>query len=491
MEIALEKYKKIILVAVSILTVFLVTYHFTDTPRTWTDEGIFTNVSQNIALHNIVGIQTEPGKYTQLGPLLSTNYPVFFSVAGVFKIFGIGLWQARLAMVFYMCLLVFLFYLFANKRYGFYPAISSILLLISFAPFYGNGRPVQGEVTGLAFLVSGLLFLLYLEFSNFENKKLAALSGLFLGLAAATKTIYLLLLVTALPLALIFCAKKLNNKKNIFIMLGVFLLPIILWLLISFPTKELMLKAIPTIIHQAGNNGSSSLSDTSSSLVSTVFTNLLRFVKESTPILFLLLFVTVVFTFAREYFKKYNEPSITDYLILFIVIFNLVGYLIGTGWYRYFFPAHVLLYLIFPGALYLLFRSNLKWFSKKVYLIMPVILILLQFYHLFFLSGTSFSNISQRNNEISHALSDISQEQKVLFYNTIESAVFLRGGNYSQYLILPGLIETGNKDSYKDTSYDFILINSLDPKVSEISSCYEKTIVNADFLFKKLPNCKN
>ena len=210
-----EKKEKIILCLILALTVFLITFHFTDTPRVWVDEGIFTNVAENVASHGVLGLQTEPGVFFRLGPQLTTNYPVIFSVALSFKIFGIGLWQARLPLIIYMFLLTILFYLFAKKRYGFYPAIGAVLLLLSFSPFYGDGRSVLGEVPGLFFLVLGSLLLLYLEEVNFESKKLAVFSGLFLGLAAATKSLYLLLLVVKVPLTVFLWRKKIKNKKNI------------------------------------------------------------------------------------------------------------------------------------------------------------------------------------------------------------------------------------------------------------------------------------
>ena len=56
-----------------------------------------------------------------------------------------------------------------QRKYGFMPAILSVLMLISFSPFYGNGRPVQGEVPGLAFLVLGAWLLLLFDERGFNN----------------------------------------------------------------------------------------------------------------------------------------------------------------------------------------------------------------------------------------------------------------------------------------------------------------------------------
>src|SRR3989344_2819702 len=147
-----ERTKKVILFLVLVLSIFLITFQFTDTPKVWVDEGLWTNVAENLVANGTIGMQIEPGVSTPLGLLLSVGYPVIFPVAMSFSLFDIGIWQARLPMLVYMFLLVLSFFLFVKKLYGFWPAIFSILLLISFSPFYGNGRPVQGEVPGLVFL---------------------------------------------------------------------------------------------------------------------------------------------------------------------------------------------------------------------------------------------------------------------------------------------------------------------------------------------------
>jgi 4-amino-4-deoxy-L-arabinose transferase-like glycosyltransferase len=350
---------------------------------------------------------------------------------------------------------------------------------------------VQGEVPGLFFLVLGALFLVYLESSDFDSKKFAILSGLFLGLAAATKTLYLLLLVVALPLTLLFFIKKIKNKKNVLLLLITFLVPIFFWFIINFPTLDSLTKIIPTIIHQSGNNGGSSLSSTSSSLFSTVFINLLRFVRESTPILFSFLFLSVTFVFVRRYIKKETwDFSIAEYLIFFVIVLNWLGYLLGTGWYRYFFPAHTLLYLLFPGVTWMLVQSIHRSFGKKIYVGILSVLIIFQFSYLIFFSDTSLITISTRNAEVSHLLSVIPSTKKVFFDNSVESVVFLRGGTYSQYVVLPGLFELGTTSSLHDTSNDFILMDSSDQATSTVSSCYAKTTVGTYFLFGKTANCK-
>ena len=485
-------YKRIIICFVFVSAAFLIVFRFTDTPKVWVDEGILTSIARSVASSGVFGLQTQPGSFFQFGALLTTNYPVIFPVAVSIKLFGTGIWQARLPMILYMFVLVVLFYLYTKKKYGFYPAILSVLMLISFSPFYGNGRPVQGEVPGLVFLCLGAIMLLYFEETNFENKKFAILAGLFLGLAAVTKSLYLLLLCVILPLSLFFWIKKIKNKKNILILLLAFITPIFFWFVINFPTPDLITKIIPTMVSQSGNNGPSSLSNTSLSLVETVSVNLFRFVTESTPVLFLFLFIVLVFFFGRKYFKKdKSDFSISEFLLFFVIFFNWLGYLLGTGWYRYFFPANVLLYLFFPIAIITLAKKVSNEYVKKITMLIPVVLILFQFFHLIFLSDTSFFVSRTRNIILSQALSVVPSSQKVFFYNSPEAVVFLKGDNYFQYLTVQGLFEAGDKNALTDMTKDFILTENNPEYGDMLSPCYTKRELDSYILFQKTVDCKN
>lgn len=486
-----DKVKNIIVCAVFILAGFLIVFRFTEVPMVWIDEGIFTNTAENLASNGSWGLQTSPSASFRLGPQLTTNYPVILPVAASINLFGKGIWQSRLPMVVYMFILVVLFYFFVRKRYGFYPALVSVLLLISFSPFYGNGRSVQGEVPGLVFIILGSILLLYFEESNFENKKLALFSGFFLGLAASTKSVYVALLTVALFIVTLFWFRKFKDIKTMAVFGLSFLVPVLGWLFINFPTKSLMAGILPMFLHQAGNNGASSMSDTSLSTLETVSVNLARFVSESTPILFLFVAVSVLFYFTFKHFRKIEKNiSMAESVILFFVVLNWFGYLMGTGWYRYFFPAHVLLYLFFSVAIVYFANLISNKFFKKIILLVPILLVAFQFYHLIYLSETSFVGTRSRNHDLTEALSSIMPTQKILFHNTIEAIIFFPGQNYSQYLLMPGLFEAGDRNSIHDSSNDFILTNNIPEEVGLVSSCYTGTQVSRYVLFKKKSNCE-
>lgn len=480
-----EKDKKLILFLVFILTIFLIITHFTDTPRVWVDEGVFTETARNFAEHRVLGLQTEPGNFFEMNALLSTGYPVIFPVSLSFSLFNTGIWQARLPMLVYMFILAFLFYLFAKKRYGFYTGISSLLLLISFSPFYGNGRPVQGEVPGLAFLVLGLLMLLYLEEGDFKSKKWAIFSGLAFGLSASTKPIYLFVLSLVLVITLIFWYRKIENKKAILILGLGFILPIILLMFVQFPTKDSLFKIVPTYLHLASNH------ESSAPIMEIFIKNLSKFFTESTPILFLVLLVTSIVSILFKHFKqKSNNSSVTEFIIISFVVLNWLFYLPGTGWYRYFFPAHVLLYLIFPATILTISKLTNKLILKWMILLVPTTLIILQFYHLVFLSDTSFTVKRTRNTELAEVLSKIEPKKKVLFYGTTEAIIFLKGGNYSQYLSMGDFLEAGDESALSNQLYDVILTSTDPQDTGTLLHCYDKRLVSRYYLFQKVKECK-
>ncbi len=485
MSYIIESRKSLILAGLTILSTFLTFFHFTDTPKVWVDEGVFTEVSRNLAEHGVLGIQTTPNTFFKTdGFILSTSYPVIFPVAMSLKAFGIGVWQARLPMVFYILLFFLSSFLFVQKKYGFYPAVISTLFLVSFSPVYGNGRPVQGEVPGLFFLVLGSYFLLFLEESKFDSKKWAIVSGLVLGLSSATKAIYLTFVSVALILILVFWYKKIENKKILaYFSLG-YLMPIVVWFFIHFNLPVSISEIVKSYLYFAGSHG------TDLSMSRTILNNFLRFFTESTPMLFTITLGTVLISFVIKYKKyKVNFISATESFILFFIILNSIGYLKGVGWYRYFFPAHALTYLIFPSALILIISFVKNNIFKKVIWVVLITFVAFQFYHLIFLSDTSFVHKRTRNIDLALALSSIGESKSILFYNMVHATVFYKGQNYSQYLQMDDFLLAGDKDSMLKPNYDYILTD-LDPGDTVGLSCYTKIPVNSYYLLERKSKCK-
>jgi 4-amino-4-deoxy-L-arabinose transferase-like glycosyltransferase len=475
-----EKNKKIIVTVLALLALFLIVVHFTDTPKVWVDEGVFTEVARNFAAHGVLDLQTSPGHFFPMATLLTTSYPVIFPVALSLKVFGIGVAQARLPMIAYIMLLVIAVYYVVKKRYGFLPAILSVLLLISFSPLYGNGRPVQGEVPGLAWLAVGLWCSLLWEQTNFNQKKWAVLAGLAFGLSAATKPLYLFGLGGAFVISLCFWYKKIPNKKTIWIFILGFIIPLIVQVLVQFRSRETLLHIIPTYLYLASNHNAST------SLIKTILLNAKRFLTEQTPLLFTILALTIIISFVRRWQKsRLHNFSLIESIVIFFVAINWLAYLMGTGWYRYFFPAHTLLYILFPAAFLALAQKIRTPVFQKVAYVFLTGLIVFQFFHLIFLSDTSFTVSRTRNAELTAALSTVKPSQSVLFYNAPEAIIFYKGENYAEYLIMDSFLEAGDKNALKNPKQDIIVTNDASPNDTLVLPGYTKEQVSRYYIFRK------
>jgi 4-amino-4-deoxy-L-arabinose transferase-like glycosyltransferase len=468
---------------VFLLALFLISFHYTEVPGVWIDEGVFTEVAKNLAWHGQQGIQVAPGQIMSSSVVSTSGYPLVFAVAASFKIFGTGLWQARLPQIIYMFLLVLLFFLFSKKRWGLGAALFSILLLISFSPFYGNGRPVQGEVPGLAFIMAGALTALFWEEKKFLSSKYALLTGIFWGLAAATKPLYLVVLLPALVISLFFYRKKINLKELLFFSSG-FLLPVIAWVFIQFPDRDLIKLALRAYL-----SGNSVLNF---DVFNSIKSNFISFFTETTPFLFMML---LIFTSSvLGYFSFYRKKiviSFAELVIFLFIVLNWLAYLKGPGWYRHFFPADILLYLLFSGAIFYL-KNMIPSFYQKSLLVILAGLVLLQFVYLFFFSQNFILTRNFGNKELELALSQVNPSQTILFYDTIETAIFLKHSNYYQYLKPADYLEFGNPNP-ADVASDYILIKGSDIKENKFSfPCYDEIFfANRYHLFKRQADCKN
>lgn len=472
------------------MSFFLVLFRFTETPKVWLDEGVFSEVSKNHFWHGEQGLQIEPGKFFPMHALTTSGYPLTIPVGISISLFGNGIWQTRLPMVLYMLGLVLIYYLFTKKRYGFYTAVLSVLSILSFSPFYGNGRSVQGELPGLFFLALSLLFLLYLEESKFLSKKWSIFTGLALGLAAASKPIYLLVLLTISPVLVFIWYKKnylceSKGNKNLFILIFSFLVPVGFLFFLQFPTREALGTIIPVYKLLISNH------ESSISIWQTIFLNSKRFFTESTPILFIVLLFFTLSNYLYGFFKnKYNAFYLSEYLVVGFVVVNWGAYLVGTGWYRYFFPAHALIYLVFISSVFLI-RNRVE--NKKIKFILsifPIVVILLQLYHFVFISDNSLVTKRTRNQELSSVISGIENNKSVFFYNTVEGIIFLKGDNYSQYLEVGTSIDTGDKDYLLHPISDYILTNQVETGYNLNLSCYDRKEVNRYYFFTKIKDCK-
>src|SRR3989344_6541436 len=95
------KFEVLFVVALFLFVTFAAAYRLTESPATWYDEGYLLQSSKNLALYGKQGLQTAPGVFASTATV-SSGFPILAPVALSFKLFGIGLLQARLVMVLYI-----------------------------------------------------------------------------------------------------------------------------------------------------------------------------------------------------------------------------------------------------------------------------------------------------------------------------------------------------------------------------------------------------
>ena len=183
-----------------LLAFFLVFFNLTRFPTPWFDEGSHLHVPKTLVQHGVYAdISSEGFRY--YGPTIGVGPTVMLPIAAMFKLFGIGLLQARLVMALYLLAAIYTFYRLVDHVSGKVVALVAMALMLSSRSvlFLEYGRQLLGEVPGFFFL--SLALYLWLSKWNENDWKRLSLIGLLFGLAMITKYQYLLFLAPMLILS--------------------------------------------------------------------------------------------------------------------------------------------------------------------------------------------------------------------------------------------------------------------------------------------------
>lgn len=342
----------VLVIGLLVFFLALLGYGFPDSPAPWFDEGIHLNLARTLAEEGVFSLETAPGEFVNDKPLLiTTGYPLLVPVAFSFKLFGIGLWQAKIVMAGFLVMFAYLAYALAKKLYGKESALFSLALLVTFLPLYGNGKSVLGEIPGLVFFLAGLLLAGREREPALPPKADQSggwstfLAGALFGLAAATKSSFLIMLVAVAvgEAYVMFQRKRFNLDRLLLLAIGASI-PLMVWIWTLIP-GEITAGLVQNVTDYYRNPYDSE---------GTVLPNLKRFFTESTPLHYALFLVAILISAFRRRISSLNREEV---MALMFVAFNLIFYLTTVGWYRYFFPSHVLLLVLFPGALMYLFKN--------------------------------------------------------------------------------------------------------------------------------------
>lgn len=199
---------------VTILLILLSAYKLEYYPRIWFDEGEILQAPKNLVLYGKYALRSSEG-FRVLDPALTTGPTVVLPIALAFKVFGVGLFQARLVMVAYLVLAVLAFYQLANHLYDRRTALVALWLFIGLsgpAPsLFSLGRQALGNVPALFFFLTGaLLWMKSIDIGGRDSKVFLFLSGMFMGLAMVTKNQYGLLIPVMI---IVWAVDRLYYKK--------------------------------------------------------------------------------------------------------------------------------------------------------------------------------------------------------------------------------------------------------------------------------------
>jgi hypothetical protein len=184
---------------VAAVFVFLAFYNLGDYPMTWFDEGSHLHVPKLLVRSGVYSDYSSDG-LRAFGPTLGVGPAVMLPIAVAFKIFGIGLLQARAVIALFLLGALYLFYRLARDLDGTAVAVLALLLLISSRAIgvFETGRQVLGEVPALFLLLGGFL----IWFSAWDGSRgRLTLTGVLLAAATITKYQILIALMPAIVVA--------------------------------------------------------------------------------------------------------------------------------------------------------------------------------------------------------------------------------------------------------------------------------------------------
>ncbi len=191
--------RRIALLGLVLAGVVLSFYNLTSFPVTWFDEGSHLHVPKTLVRFGVYADYSSEG-FRHYGPTLGVGPTVMLPIAAAFKMFGIGLLQARIVMVLYMLAATLAFFNLARFFGGGRTASVATALLVSSraVTFVAYGRQVLGEVPAFLYLCLGLL----VWFHSWRERRLRdeILAGVLFGLAIVTKYQLLIMLVPTMGL---------------------------------------------------------------------------------------------------------------------------------------------------------------------------------------------------------------------------------------------------------------------------------------------------
>lgn len=443
-----------------VVLLFVNIYSFstlTTKPAYWYDEAINVELAHNFADYGKLDLVVAPHTFSGQGATVgSTGYPVTVPLAGFFRLFGFGLAQARVYMLLWMSALLVLFFFIARELWGASVAYGGTLLIASFAPFYGNGRSVMGEIPGFLFFLCAY----YL----FERKKWLW-SGLLLGLAVVVKPSVYVFLIPAFALMMLLRSEVWKKKLGeLFVLGGGAVLALLPWFAIY--VAEL---SHGGLFSNIVNHFKNPYAEAGRSAIQNITANLPTLLTSTTLLYMwvLLAGALVAFYYERELFIKYKNLFILSAVYLPLVLFQ---YLKSLGYLRYLIAGEFLVFILFLialGALARMLVGKVRFgTASAVATAVLVCMVAVQTVHLFAFSDLYASEKTQKT--ILYLYTNY-PEGKIGVINVPQVASFIPAFQKYQYLSTYGLWNFGSPVLYLsgDQAPDTLVTASTEDGLSE------------------------
>lgn len=432
----------------------------------WFDEGTYTQLVRNIAERGIWGVQTAPGEFFDAA-LIAIGYPIIYPAIIAVRIFGFSVTAIHVVASLFTFGLVALFFFLSRALYGARMAAWGTLALATFTPLYGNGKSFAGEVPALFFLFGALLLLARLEQSERKSPWLALATGIAFGLTASAKPTFLVVL-PALFVAFAWNFRytaftREGRRQTLWIVLGC-VAAILWWGWTQFFSGETELLRI--FAHYANPYY---IAD----VPALIFANIKRFFTESTPAHMLVLLIIASAFFARKMRQK-KHFTMTEITAFVFALWTVASYVRIIGWYRFFFPAQITLFLFLaPGIddIFAYVPLSDVW-RKRILAALMAVIIAVQSAPLLREMARVQNNLSET---ISVHLEALRDNPRVFFYNLPQIAARYASPDFYQYIRMSDTLIWGRENEKLLAQGEFSVIfvpRGSTPEIKRIPSCY-------------------
>jgi len=440
----------------------------TSRPAYWYDEAINVELARNFADFGKLDLVVAPDTFSGVGPTIgSTGYTITAPLGLFFKAFGFGLAEARVYMLIWMNVFLLSLFVVTKTLWDKYTAAFSTLFIASFAPFYGNGLSVMGEIPGFVFFLWSFYLL---------TKEKYWWSGLLLGLAVVSKpSIYVFLVFGFLA---VFLFKRELWKQKILDLFKVGIASVgalVPWVFIYL--DEVLNPLVWTEIVEHFRNP---YGDAGFSTMQNIQNNLSSFWGSTTLLYFtVFLALTIVAVFLRK--DLFNAHRIFFILGATYIPLAFFQYIRSFGYLRYLIAAEFITFMLFTLSLPALIDFFLKKYQnlpeKSMSIIAGgifVLLILVQTVHLFKFSDLYSSDKTQRTIQyldlkypkeiigvmnVPHVGSLLSADRKYQYLSTFGLWQFGTNSLLLSKDKLPAVLVLDTKESVQDRDRETLMAN--------------------------------